>query len=323
VGATRSALARTRRVVVLSLVLQIIETAAFVAAAAVTNSSALVAQSFAAAANIVVQVFLVIGVHTSTRDADDTHPLGYGRDRYFWTLFAALAVLVSGFAVAFDEAIRNTAGSAPVSAATFGYAILAIGLVLDGFALRSAFRETRVRAKRFHHTVWQQIRSSTEPTTITVLISNSIEVVGGLLAVAALAITQATGSSVPDRVASGLIGVALVGAALALTQQNRSFLTGRGVLATRLGEMRALVEAQPGIRHVPDLFGIVVGPSTVVVDGEVVFEDELTVPEVEEIISRAEKSLEADFPEVHWVYLTPVAKRRVHTARRHEGRHVG
>jgi divalent metal cation (Fe/Co/Zn/Cd) transporter len=100
------AVARTRRVVLVSLAMQILETAAFAVAAIATGSSVLVAQTFAAGSDIAVQVFLAIGVSLSVREPDETHPFGYGRERYFWWLFGALAVFVSGFAVVIEEALR-------------------------------------------------------------------------------------------------------------------------------------------------------------------------------------------------------------------------
>src|ERR1700751_5764514 len=80
----------TGNVVRLAFTLQALQTGALAAAAIVTGASALVAQTFVAAADLAVQVFLVVGVRTSARAADATHPVGYGRERYFWSLYAAL-----------------------------------------------------------------------------------------------------------------------------------------------------------------------------------------------------------------------------------------
>jgi Co/Zn/Cd efflux system component len=79
----------TRRLVFLALALQASQTVALVAATIVTGSSALAAQTFVAAADLAVQVFLVIDIRTSAREPDATHPVGYGRERYFWSLYAA------------------------------------------------------------------------------------------------------------------------------------------------------------------------------------------------------------------------------------------
>jgi hypothetical protein len=53
-------------------------------AASVTGSVALRAQTAANAAEVAVEVFLLIGVLSSVRPPDDTHPPGYGRERFFW-----------------------------------------------------------------------------------------------------------------------------------------------------------------------------------------------------------------------------------------------
>jgi hypothetical protein len=45
-----------------------------------------------------------------------------------------------------------------------------------------------------------------------------------------------------------------------------------------------------------------------VVDGDITFEDALTVPEVEAALAGMAKGLKARWPEVRYVYLTPVGE---------------
>lgn len=305
-----AAVERTRHVVLLSLAVQIPQTAALFVAALMTGSSALVAQTFAAAADLAVQAFLVLGVRLSSRRADSTHPLGYGRERYFWSLYAAIAIFVSGFTVAFIEVVRDVLNPDKVTSFTIGYAVLGIGVVLDGVSFASALRETRRRAGAHDRSVIAYLRRTTEPATPTELIGNAIGFGGGALALLALALVDATGSPWPDTVASAMIGLALMAAAVAVTQQNRSLLTGRGVHPEWLERMRGVVAAQEGVVEVPELLAVVVGPSELVVDGYVTFADELSVPEVEAAIDRAATELTWRWPEVRHVYLRPVGEPR-------------
>jgi hypothetical protein len=53
-----------------------------------------------------------------------------------------------------------------------------------------------------------------------------------------------------------------------------------------------------------------IGPATLVVDGDVTFEDALTVPEVETVLSTVIEELRSRWPEVRYVYLNPVGARR-------------
>jgi divalent metal cation (Fe/Co/Zn/Cd) transporter len=44
-------------------------------------------------------LFLFVAQRRSTRGPDDRHPLGYGREAYFWALIAALGVFIAGAAI--------------------------------------------------------------------------------------------------------------------------------------------------------------------------------------------------------------------------------
>jgi cation diffusion facilitator family transporter len=303
-------MARTRRVVFVSLATQVLETAALAAAAITTGSSALISQTFAAGSDIAVQVFLVVGVSLSAREPDQSHPFGYGRERYFWALLGALAVFVSGFTVAVAEALRGALRPADVSSFAVGYLVLGATLVLEIVAFVYSSREVRLRARARDESVPSYLRGTTEPATATELIGNGISLAGGVLATTALALTQATGSRWPDVIASGLIGVALMVAAVALIQQNRSLLTGRGVRPRVLEAMRGAIVNQKGVVDVPDLLAVVIGPAMLAVEGDVTFEDALTVPEVEATLSHLETELRTGWPDIRYVFLTPVAAQR-------------
>jgi cation diffusion facilitator family transporter len=305
-----AAVARTRRVVFVSVATQILETAALVVAAIVTGSSALVAQSFAAGSDIAVQVFLAVGVGLSLREPDESHPFGYGRERYFWSLFGALAVFVSGFAVAIQESVRGALHPAEVSGYAVGYAVLGVTLVLESVAFVYSLREVRLRARARGESLGPYLRSTTEPAAATEFIGNGIGFAGGILATVALALTQATGSRWPDVIASGVIGVALIAAAVALTQLNRSLLTGRGVSPRLLEDMGSVLASQTGVVEIQEMLGVVIGPATLAVEGDVTFEDALTVPEVEAALANMETELKTRWPDVRYVYLTPVATHR-------------
>ena len=130
---------------------------------------------------------------------------------------------------------------------------------------------------------------------------------------------QITGSSTPDTVASATSGLLLLVTSAFLLRTNRELLTGRGIAPTTLTEMRMVVLAQAGVISVPDLFAVYVGPSSVIVNGDIIFADELAVPAVEGAIIEAAADLRARWPSIEFVYLTPVPltrPRRVRKPRR-------
>jgi divalent metal cation (Fe/Co/Zn/Cd) transporter len=148
------------------------------------------------------------------------------------------------------------------------------------------------------------------PAAVTEAVGGGCAVIGGLVAAIGLLLGQLTGSTTPDTVASALIGLLLLVASVLLVQTNRTLLSGRGVSPALLRELRQVISAQVGVVGVADLFAIVVGPSSLIVDGDVIFDDDLDIPAVEQIVTRCVAALRERWPLVDYVYLPPVSKAR-------------
>lgn len=300
----------THRGVLVSLAVNCAETLGLGVVAWTTGSVALLAQTVANAAEMAVGVFLLIGVLSSARPPDETHPLGYGRERFFWSLFAALGIFVGGAGLALDQAVGSALNPSPVDSSAIAYLVLAATIALDVFAVEVALRPLRRHAVRRGISLRSHIRRSTDPASITVVVGGGCAVIGGVIAMAGLGVSQWTGSGTPDTVASALIGLLLLVASVVLLRTNRELLTGRGVSLPMQREMRGIVAAQEGVVDVPDLFAVVVGPSTLIVDGDVTFADDLNVPAVEKTIMRSAAALRERWPSIEFVYLTPVHEAR-------------
>jgi cation diffusion facilitator family transporter len=306
----------TRRSVLVSLAVNGIETAALGTAAWATGSVALRAQTAANAADMAVIAFLFIGVLSSDRPADESHPLGYGRERFFWSLFAALGIFVGGAGLSLEAAFSAALHPSPVDHYAIAYLVVVTTAALNAFTLVIALRPIRLQAAGRGISLRAQAQRSTDPAAMTVVVGGACAIVGAVAAAAGLVASQLTGSPAPDTVASAFIGLVLLVASVVLLRTNRALLSGRGVPLQMLREMKAVVAAQPGIVAVPDLFAVIVGPSSLIVDGDVTFADDLTVPGVENAIAEAAAALRERWPSIDFVYLTPVSQARLRRARR-------
>jgi divalent metal cation (Fe/Co/Zn/Cd) transporter len=299
----------TRRSVIVSLAVNCAETLGLAAAAAVTGSVALRAQTAASAADVAVLVFLLIGVLRSDRPPDDTHPLGFG-------------IFLGGGVLGLDEAVRSGVHPSAVHSYLIAYLVLATTIALDVFALEIALRPLREQATRRGISLRSYVGRSTDPAPTTVVVGQGCAVIGGVMAAAGLVLNEVTGNPAPDAVASALIGLLLLAASVLLLRTNRDLLSGRGVQPSMLREMSRIIAAQAGVLDVPDLFAIVIGPSSLIVDGDVTFADDLDVPAVEQTILRCVHALRERWPKIRYVYLTPVGKARPSRAERSGARAV-
>jgi len=300
----------TNASVVASLVVNCLETLGLGITAALTASTALKAQTAANAAEVAVTVFLLIGVLTSVRGPDQTHPLGYGRERFFWSLFAALGLFVGGGGLALGEAAQSGLHPAPVHSFVLAYVVLAVTASLDAVTTVVGLRPLRRQAAEHGFSPRAYLRRSTDPALVTVVVGGGCAVVGAMIAAVGLAISQATSSPISDTVASAAIGLLLLAASVFLLRTNRALLTGRGVGPALLRDIRQVVAKQPGVLEVTDLFAVVVGPLSLVVDGDVRFDESLGIPALERAIGQASDELRSRWPMIEFIYLTPVAAKR-------------
>ncbi|MDX1766070.1 MAG: cation transporter, partial [Candidatus Saccharimonadales bacterium] len=66
-------------------------------AAAITGSVVLIAQALQGFADLTTTLMLLIGVNRSKHQPTQRHPLGYGRELFFWVLLASLfTFLITG-----------------------------------------------------------------------------------------------------------------------------------------------------------------------------------------------------------------------------------
>jgi cation diffusion facilitator family transporter len=296
----------TNRGVTTALIVNCVEVTGLGIAAWITKSTSLRAQTAVNVAEVAVVVFLLVGVRSSARGPDERHPLGHGRERFFWSLFAALGLFLGGGGLALDEAVHAALHPEPLHSFALAYAVLGATTVLDLYALVIGLRPLRRQALKRHLSSRAYLRRSTDPALVTVVIAGSCAVVGACLAAGGLAASQALGSATPDTIACALIGILLFTASVFLVDINRDLIGGRGVAQSTLTEMRSIVASEPGVADVPDIFAIVVGSDSLVVDGEIVFSSDTDLSIAEQSIIRATDDLRKRWPTIDYVYLTPV-----------------
>jgi cation diffusion facilitator family transporter len=278
-------------------------------AAALTGSPALLAETLHTVADAGNEVFLYIAIRRSRRPADASHPFGYGPERYFWALLAAIGIFVVGGAVSIWDGVHALLHPPELDAFWVGVGVLIVALVLDGTSRVVAVRQLRVQAARREVSLRELLRESPDPTVVTVYFEDTVDVLGALLALLALVLHRVTGSAVPDALASIVIGLLLCYLSSRLTRRNRQLLTNQSVPDRYVRRMRERLEREPEIGAVLDLEAVYLGPGAVLVAADVQLADGLACAEVGAALSRLRADVAREFPVVARLYLTPVPSR--------------
>lgn len=276
-------------------------------AAALTGSPALLAETLHTVADAGNEVLLYIAIRRSRHPADASHPFGYGPERYYWALLAAVGMFVVGGAFAIWEGVQGLVHPPELDAFWAGVAVLVIALLLDGTSRLVAGRQLRLQAARRELSVREFVRETPDPTVLTVFLEDTIDVVGAVLALVAIVLHRVTGSGVPDALGSIVIGCLLCYLASRLATRNRQLLTNQSVPDRYVQRLRARLEAEPAVRAVTRLDAVYLGPAEVLVAADVEMSDRLTGGEVAGVLSRLRADLGRDVPAIARFYLTPVA----------------
>lgn len=267
----------------------------------VSGSSAMLSEAAHSFADTLNQAFLMTALQRSDRPADQPHPFGYGKERYFWSLLAAVSVFVlgAGFSVleAVTSLVRHTSPGDPVLA----YAALGVAFLFDGASLVRAWWQLR----REHPEQDITTAALTDPTVRAVLFEDTAGVIGVLLAAAGVGLDELLGTRLCDPIASLAIAALLVWVAFSLGKQNRDLLIGRAVPDRLLADIGEEVRRTPGIAEVVELLTMQLGPDEVLLAARVALDTGDGAGDAERVADRVDERVRQAFPEVRHVFVDP------------------
>ena len=272
-------------------------------AAVLTGSASMVAEAVHSWADTGNEVFLLVADRSSRRKADVVHPLGYGREAYVWSMFAAIGLFAVGAGVSVTHGIQELFHAEPATDFGIAYAVLALSFVLEGTSFLRSVRQARVEAREAERDVVEHVIATSDPTLRAVFAEDAAALVGLVVAFVGILAHQLTGSPVPDAIGSIVVGLVLGVIAIVLIQRNREFLLGAGVdERTRRAALSRLL-ALPDVARVTYLRLEYVGPRSLYLVASV----DLVGDDVEHVAARRLNRLErtvAGTPRVAGVVLT-------------------
>src|SRR5512142_1549212 len=84
------------------------------AAAVWTGSSAMMSEAIHSAVDTSNELLLLYGFHRASRPPDQRHPLGHGRELYFWSFIVALLLFALGAGVSIYEGVQRVRAPRPI-----------------------------------------------------------------------------------------------------------------------------------------------------------------------------------------------------------------
>jgi cation diffusion facilitator family transporter len=249
------------------------------------------------------QLLLILGGRKARKPADDEHPFGFGRERFFWGFVVGVVLFTAGAAFAIIEGVEKIRHPHELESVEWAMGILGVAMVLEGLSLRTAVVETnKVRGDA---SLVQFIRRAKIPELPVVLLEDTAALAGLGLAFTAVVVATITDNPVWDGYGTLSIGVLLAIVAVILCMEMKSLLIGESAAPARVGAIAAAINGSPKVERLIHLRTEHIGPNELLVGAKVAFDPALSVPELADAIDEVEADVRAVVPEARVMYIEP------------------
>lgn len=260
-----------------------------------SGSVVVLSQALEGAADLAASGLLVLGLNRSKKKADESHPFGYGREMYFWTLISALIMLfVTSFftiylglqRVLFPEPLENT---------YLAYAVLIFAIFTNGYSLSLSTR--RLLHRKSLRKLWSIFYHSSLIETKSAFVLDLMATTAAFVGFVSLVLFGITGNGKFDGYGAVAIGLTLGILAILLLFAVKDFLIGKGVPIHTIEKIKAASLKVKHVKSVQDLKAIHVGPDKILINIEINVADELTTDELERLIDKVKDEIRKDIPD--------------------------
>jgi cation diffusion facilitator family transporter len=272
-------------------------------AAALTGSSAMRSEGVHSLVDSINELLLLYGMKRAGRPPDTNHPLGHGRELYFWSFIVALLVLALGAGASFYEGIAHLRNPEPIEKALVNYLVLGAAFASEAASWWVALKE--FRATKGDQGYFDAFRASKDPSTFTVLFEDSAALLGLLIAAAGIAAAQALKMPRLDGVASIGIGLVLAVSSMLLARETKALLIGEAAQPRVRASLLRIASEDPDVRCANGVLTVQMGPSQVVAALSADFHDRLNTTQIEECVNRIEAAIKQAHPEVTLLFVKP------------------
>jgi cation diffusion facilitator family transporter len=284
----------TRAAVLVALAANLVIAAAKTVAGLLVHSPALLSEAAHSVADSLNEIFLLTSLRRSHRAPDAEHPFGYGKERYFWSLLAAVGIFVLGGCFSFYQGVQ--ALHSDRNETTTGYAaglgVLFVALLCEGASLLKALHQSRKSGKGVE-----------DPALRTVLAEDGSAVIGVILAAGGMVAHMVTGNAVGEAAASMAIGVLLMVVAFGLGRTAHRRLIGAAADPRQREEIEALLAEQPEIDVVEELLTMRLGMDSMLIAARIDLVGGLDSERVEEVSLRIRGEIHDRWPTADRVFL--------------------
>lgn len=274
-------------------------------AAFYTGSGAMMAEAVHSTADCANQGLLLLGLKKSKKPPSIEHPLGSGKEIYFWSFIVAIMLFTVGGMFSIYEGWHKLSSDEPLNQPYIAIAVLIFAILAEGASLWGCIAV--INKTRGDRSLWRWFRESRQSELVVVFGEDLAAQLGLVFALGAIILTMVTGNPIYDAIGSIGIGVLLIVIAVLVAREVKDLLIGQGVDPFIDKEMREFLDQQKSVEHVFNMLTLQMGED-VMVAIKAKMPENLSGTELIAAINEVEKAFKQQFPQVLWLFFEPDCK---------------
>ena len=272
------------------------------AAAVITGSGSMMAESVHSLADCGNQLLLLLGIKHAKRPPSPDYPLGFGKAIYFWSFIVALMLFSMGGLFSIYEGIHKLRHPQPLSYPYVAVGVLLFSIIAESVSMWGCLRE--VNKERRGRSLMRWFRETRQSELLVVFGEDLAALLGLSFALIAVVLTMITGNPLYDAGGSIVIGVLLLVIALMIGIQVQALLIGQSVEPEQRTQMLEFLQKRKEIDQIFSLLTLQLGKDVMVaIKAKMAAMD--SAEALVKAINRCEADLKQAFPQVLWLFFEP------------------
>jgi cation diffusion facilitator family transporter len=274
-------------------------------AAAITGSGAMMAESIHSFADCGNQGLLFLGLRATEKKPDLEHPLGYGKEIYFWSFIVALILFSMGGLFSIYEGIHKIHQHEGLKNPVIAIVVLIISMILETSSLYGCI--TQINKIKRNDSLLTWYKNSRKSELVIVLGEDIAALLGLSFALLSIVLAMVTGNPAFDAFGSMGIGILLVVVSAFLAVKVKSLLIGQSADDENRIQIKTILEGRPEIERIFNLITLQLGPH-IMVALKVKMKEVDSVNQLIDNINTCEAALRKENSAIRWIFFEPDLK---------------
>ncbi|SFU26309.1 cation diffusion facilitator family transporter [Paraburkholderia aspalathi] len=272
------------------------------AAAAYTNSGSALAEAIHSSADCMNQLLLLIGIRAARNRADEQHPLGFGRETYFYALLVALQLFLVGGVASAALGVVRLLHRTPLEHPYVVVIVLCVSGLIEAGALKASIGTIDESGRKAG--LWTWFRETGQPQLLLAIGEDAAALAGVLASLVAVVLSVVTGSPVFDACGSIAVGLILMGTAVFSVREIKSLIVGEAAHHHVRQAMQVWLTQRPDVRRVVSLI-VLKWADDLVVAIQAELQPHSSADDLVRTINEIENDLKTAFPSAQWIFFEP------------------